>query len=420
MKHLRRHISYAIIAIMRALISTHLIKSLKPSETPVEVRDERVKGFLLRVQPSGSMTYYVEYQRGKRKRIGPEVAFKPDEARTEAKKVLFAYHKGEDLKADERRKSIENLKTYLNEIYEPRIAGQLKSAKDTCARMRYSFAKLLKSPLNEITVDTIADWRAVRLGEGRKKTTVNRDLNDLKAALTRAVDWGFLDENPLRAVKPLRTDGNAKCRFLDDEEMQHLRTALDNRETRLRDDRQSGNAWRKARGKPLMRNLERAAFADYLKPMVLLSVNTGLRRGELFSLTWDEVDLVRANLTVSGGTAKSGKTRHVPLNSEAKYILESWKRQIRARNGFVFKSRNGEQFDNVGSSWAGLLKDARIDNFRWHDLRHTFASRLVMAGVDLNTVRELLGHSDYKMTLRYAHLAPAHKAAAVEKLVVSP
>ena len=83
----------------------------------------------------------------------------------------------------------------------------------------------------------------------------------------------------------------------------------------------------------------------------------------------------------------------------------------------VFPGTKGKRIVDVKTAWAKLLRQAGIESFRWHDMRHDFASRLVMAGVDLNTVRELLGHADLKMTLRYAHLAPEHKANAVEKLV---
>jgi integrase len=90
-----------------------------------------------------------------------------------------------------------------------------------------------------------------------------------------------------------------------------------------------------------------------------------------------------------------------------------WKEQSHGTNELVFVGRTGGNFDNVNKSWREALLKAEIDGFRWHDLRHTFASWLVMKSIDLFTVRELLGHSDLKMTLRYAHLAPEHTAAAV-------
>ena len=256
-----------------------------------------------------------------------------------------------------------------------------------------------------------------RLKAGAKPTTVNRDLDDLKSSLAKATAWGLLDAHPIASVKRSKVDSSPTVRFLSKEEELQLRLALDAREERIRHERDAANAWRAERQYPRLPNLRKAAFADHLKPLVLLSLHTGLRRGELFSLKWQYVDLAQAILTVHGAEAKSGKTRHVPLNAEAFAVLKGWREQSGEPSGLVFPGRAGGPLNNVRKSWMGALKAAGITRFRWHDLRHTFASRLVMAGVDLNTVRELLGHSDYQMTLRYSHLAPEHKAAAVARLV---
>lgn len=136
-------------------------------------------------------------------------------------------------------------------------------------------------------------------------------------------------------------------------------------------------------------------------------------------------------MTVQGPTAKSSTTRHIPLNTEAAVTLRDWRTDLRelqrrakrvrktkrSHEQLVFPGKNGAPLTHVRRAWESVLRSARIARFRLHDLRHTFASNLVMAGVDLNTVRELMGHSDISMTLRYAHLAPEHKAAAVAKLL---
>ncbi|MDT4864705.1 Tyrosine recombinase XerC [compost metagenome] len=189
---------------------------------------------------------------------------------------------------------------------------------------------------------------------------------------------------------------------------------MDDRQEATRADRDSANQWRTERKKELLPDLREVLFVDHLKPLVLLSLNTGMRRGEVFNLTWADVDLTNKLVTVEGEGAKSGQTRHIPLNKEALETLKGWRKQHSKEVGFVFPGKKGERLDNVKKSWEGLLKLANVTGFRWHDLRHTFASKLVMAGVPLNTVRELLGHSDIAMTLRYAHLAPDSKAAAVE------
>src|SRR5207249_4344634 len=99
--------------------------------------------------------------------------------------------------------------------------------------------------------------------------------------------------------------------------------------------------------------------------------NTGLRRGELFSLQWENVSFDRAVITIEGAYAKSGKTRHVPLNSDAIDILKSWRQQTKSID-LVFPNKNGEKFDTLKKGWAGIMTAAKIKNFRWHDLRHHF------------------------------------------------
>jgi integrase len=122
---------------------------------------------------------------------------------------------------------------------------------------------------------------------------------------------------------------------------------------------------------------------------------------------------------VRAATDKTEKEYYVSLNKLAFETLSRWRGQSKrtSLHDLVFPSpKTGKKLDNCNSSWEALLKSAKIEKFRWHDMRHDFASQLVMRGVDLNTVRELMGHADMKMTLRYAHLAPENKMKAVELL----
>ena len=222
----------------------------------------------------------------------------------------------------------------------------------------------------------------------------------------------YLSENPARDAKSLRVEQEHRVRYLTAEEESRLRDALNEREADLRTKRRSANKWRAERGYDLFEDLSNLPFADHLKPMVILSMNTGLRQGELFSLEWR--DVTEHAVTVRAGVAKSRKSRSVPLNAEARQTLESWRNQS-GDAGYVFKGRVG-RFDNVRKAWASVLDDARIVDFRWHDLRHHFASKLAMKGAPLNDIRDLLGHANLKMVLRYAHLSPAHLRNTVELL----
>jgi integrase len=398
---------------MKANINSTLLRKL-PEGQDVDIYDSKLTGFVLRLRASGRHAYRVQLGRGKWVHLGRITDLTPAEAREQAQAALGDKAKGIDVVARRKREKVSNLRDFVRDIYAPWISAQRKTG-EAAVRTLNRFTDLSGTKLGDITPWQIEKWRTKKMKEGTKPATINRDLGTLQAALNRAVEWGYLDANPLSKMKRTKTDDLGRPRFLSEDEEIRLRDALDAREERHREARESANAWRKERDYPLMPDLRALPFVDHLKPIVLLALNTGLRRGELFNLKWQDVDLERATLTVQGSGAKSGKTRHLPLNAEALDTFKGWQ-ATRSGAGLVFPGDEGERLDNIDHGWQRLCKDAQLVAFRFHDLRHTFASKLVMAGVDLNTVRELLGHSDIKMTLRYAHLAPEHKAAAVARL----
>ena len=402
---------------MRTLsLSAHVASAARPADKPYRINDDGpkgVRGLHLRVQPSGVKSYCVVYARNQTRTIGKFPVMTLDAARAEAKRLL-----GAPVEAAAKKVKATTFGDYLDQKYGPWVTQERKAGAATLANIKAQFAAYLSKPISAITAWNVEKFKADRLRTGTKPATVNRDLVRIKACLAKAVEWGVIGEHPLRAVKRAKGDDDSRVRYLSEPEEKRLRDALAQREVRLKAARASGNEWRSERGRDLMPSFGKDDFADHLLPLVLLAMNTGLRRGELFSLSWSDVDLHRKMLTVRASVAKSGRARHVPLNSEAVDILKRWSKH-RSKDGLVFAGAAGARMTNINKSWAGLMKLCGLEDFRFHDTRHHFASQLVMAGVDLYTVKELLGHSDFEMTQRYAHLAPEHKAAAVEKLAFS-
>lgn len=386
----------------RKVLTRDVVESAKPRASAYRLWDAKVPGLCLRVLPSGIKTFEAHLSRGQSHRLGRHPIVTLNAARIQARASLA------DPTGASRATRVETFGAFLDARYGPWVTTERKAGVATLANLRAQFGEYSNKPLSALTAWNVEKFKGDRLRAGVMPATVNRDLGRIKAALSKAVEWGLLTEHPLRTVKPAKGADQSRVRFLDQTEEKALRTALADRDNKHRARRESGNAWRSDRGRDALPAI--GLYFDHVTPMTLLALNSGLRRGELTSITWADVDLAAKILTVRAGYAKSGKSRYVPLNSEAVDVLATWQKQ-HSGEGRLFP------IDSVKKAWAALLVTAKISGFRFHDCRHSFASNLVMAGVDLNTVRELLGHATVTMTLRYAHLAPQHKAAAVERLV---
>lgn len=401
---------------MRALLTKRLVATSQPQERPYEIRDTQVRGLLLRVQPSGHRAWIIEWARGKRRTLGAMGHLTLDQARAHASQAM-AEHIQQGLPSIAKKERARcSLEAFLSDRYEPWARIELKGGDRYVERIRTVFSSMLMKSLNDLTPSWVDRWWAARLAETTRtgaavtKATATRDLACLRSALSKAAQWGIIERNPLLDLRLKAGESRKVVRFLTKLEETRLRKALTQRDQQLAAARDSGNEWRLARGVATLPEVPASGYADHVTPLVLLALNTGLRRGELLSLCWKDVDLPSRMLTVRAEHAKSGRQRHVPMNDEAFRVLTQWLQQSDEGVGRLFAVRD------VKTAWGGVLASAKISDFRFHDLRHHFASRLVMAGVDLNTVRELLGHSDISMTLRYAHLGPDHLAAAVAKL----
>ena len=155
-----------------------------------------------------------------------------------------------------------------------------------------------------------------------------------------------------------------------------------------------------------------ASVAEERIRKLLVLLHTGIRRGGLLGLRWD--DIRNGQIFVRASLDKAKRGYFVPLSKEATQVMRLWKRQS-GKSGLVFKYQ-GKRIHSIKSAWSGLMKRAGLQSFRYHDLRHSFASKLAMANVSLFTIKELLGHQSIEMTEIYSHLSDDHKKAALEAL----
>jgi len=397
-------------------LNAQVVRGAKPLDRPYEIRDTEIKGLLVRVQPSGVKSFVMAFDRVRRRTIGNAAVLTLEQARVTARQWLADKDSGK-LPAAARGKSRPlTLGEFIEKHYAPWVEAERKAGAATLSNLKAQFEFLYNKPMAAITAWQLDKFKTARLKAGVAPATVNRDLDRIRSVLSKAVEWKRLETHPLSTVKRVKGGDSSRVRFLTAAEEKRLRDALAEREAEAPKHRASGNAWAQARGHAPRPMWPANAYTDHLMPMVLLALNTGLRRGELFGLRWSDVDLCNKVLTVRAETSKGQRARHVALNSEACEVLKRWKGQGE-REGLVFPGRGGAPMTNINKSWAALCEAARLENFRFHDCRHHFASKLAMAGIDLYTIKELLGHQDFTMTQRYAHLAAEHKVNAVQTLV---
>lgn len=258
--------------------------------------------------------------------------------------------------------------------------------------------------LSSIHPFKVEQYKKKRKAAGRAVSTINNDIKTLKNMMVKALQWGHLASDPLSRVRQLRED-NEKMWVLTEEEEQKLIEECE----------------------------KRPQHQKYLADLVRLALNTGLRLGELQGLQKMNVNLDARSILVTD--TKNHENRRVPLNDTAVIVL---KRRMKVNgSAYVFSRKNGKPLtvltnafwtavieaglyhtsaDAEGQPVLGKDKKPKIERFRFHDLRHTFGSRLGMAGADLKTIMEIMGHKTPKMSMRYQHPTPDHKLNAVQRL----
>lgn len=261
------------------------------------------------------------------------------------------------------------------------VAGPNK--RYTC-RIDLIRASLGSMPVDSITPQQIKRWMTKAQRENDwMPATVNRYKAFISLAFRLGLENGKCSTNPARLVPRLR-ENNERIRFLSDDEEIRLRKAINNSVP------------------------DRIADLD-------IALHTGMRQAEQHGLDWKDVDLVAKRVTARH--TKNGSTRHIPLNQTALAAFQCLWDKSKKKKGRVFINANGDEaLLKPRYWWDSVIEEAKLVNFHWHDLRHTFASRCIMAGVDIRTLQQLLGHKSLQMVCRYAHLSQSHELAAVERL----
>lgn len=328
----------------------------------------------------GSGTWWIRYR-------DAEGRLRREKAGTKAVAIkVYIKRKQEALEGRKLPENLRKQKTMFGELLDAAIEyserntpeGGEKRYKCRVNIIREAFGAV---PADSITPQALSRWlKDCQKDYNWRPATVNRYKAMFSLAFRLGMENGKCQTNPARLVKRLRED-NERTRFLTPEEEEKIRAVI------ARD------------------------FPEHMQEFDI-ALHSGARQGEQYKLLWSDVN---PDARVTLRRTKNGTTRHVPLNVVARSAFKKLKESSDGQER-VFIGESGKPLKKPRHWWEKVPKEAGIEDFRWHDIRHTFASRLVMAGVDLRTVAQLPGHKTLQMVMRYAHLSQSHELAAVERL----
>ena len=229
--------------------------------------------------------------------------------------------------------------------------------------------------------------KLTRHGTKRKDATVNREMTYLQHVFSKAMEWDMIEENPFKKGQRLQVkENNKRLRFLSEKEIDKL----------LAECPKPTKKQKTIKGLQVIQGLE----ASYLKDFIIIALNTGMRKGEILSLKFEQIKDGFIYLT----DTKTDE-RQIPVTNDLEECFEDIKNRKQVKTGYIFSDKKGGHIQDIKTSFKSALKRAEITDFRPHDLRHTFASHYIMRGGSLKALKEILGHEDIKMTMRYAHLS---------------
>ena len=360
-------------------LTKRFVESIQPDPVAtLKYWDTEIKGFGVVILPSGRCTYCIKYRNAdriqKHVKIGVHGQITAEEARNLAKIQLGKVAHGEDLA--EAAKQVRHMpimnelaKQYL-ELYAEN-EKRPKSIKEDKAMLKNYILKEFGS--RKVDNITLQDIQILHASLSKKRVRSNRILALLHKMFNLAIQWGWRADNPASGIKKYQE--HKRTRWLQEDEMKRLLSVLDTYRDQI--------------------------VANIIRLLLL----TGARKHEVLEATWDQFNLEKGVWTKKAHTTKQKKMEHSPLSLSALTILQKI-REGKNDSQFLFPGKIKEKpIQDIKKSWATICKQANLEDFTIHDLRHTYASHLVSSGLSLSIVGKLLGHTQAATTQRYAHLA---------------